>query len=92
MPFSSDANNPDVITDGSGTDRITFDEFVYASRITFEDVGGDMLVHYSPNDAFLITGGAGGSVIEEYDFFDGRVLSYGDLTSVFRVSSKNITH
>ena len=83
----SDVNNPDVISDASGTDRVKFDEFVYPNRITFEDVGGNLLVHYSPNDAFLVTGGAGGNIIEEYEFIDGRILSYTDLTTVMKVAN-----
>ncbi len=81
---NSSATSPDTISDSGGLDRIKFDEFVYPNRITFEDVGGDMLVHYSPNDALKVSGGAGGSVIEEFEFIDGRVLSYVDLTTVLK--------
>ncbi len=91
---NSPVDSPDVISDSGGTDRIKFDELVFANRIEFIDQGGDLLVQYSPNDALLVTGGAGGAVIEEYEFFDGRVLTYGDLDSVAKVnrgSSNEIT-
>ncbi|KAA3650614.1 MAG: calcium-binding protein [Proteobacteria bacterium] len=83
---NSPSESPDVISDSGGYDKIQFDEMVFSNRIEFTDQGGDLLVQYSPKDAVLVSGGAGGAVIEEYEFFDGRVLTYGDLNSVVKVS------
>lgn len=91
---ASPIQSPDVVTDSSGTDRIVFDELVYPNRIQFTNQGGDLLVQYSPTDALLISGDAGGTVIEEYEFSDGRILNYGDLTAAPRAyngSSNEIT-
>ncbi|MCB1583330.1 MAG: hypothetical protein KDI92_09725 [Xanthomonadales bacterium] len=91
---NSPIDTPDAISDSGGTDRIKFDELVFANRIEFTDQGGDLLVQYTPNDAVLVSGGAGGAVIEEYEFFDGRILTYGDLNSIAKVakgSSNEIT-
>lgn len=83
---SSPVDAPDVIVDSSGMDRIEFTEFVYPNRITITSQSGDALVAYSPNDALLITGGAGGNVIEEFIFADGRVFSFNDLATAAKVN------
>jgi len=91
---TSSINTPDVITDSGGVDLIVFDELVFPNRIQFTNQGGDLLVQYSSTDALLISGDAGGTVIEEYAFSDGRVLSFADLTDQPRAnkgSSNEIT-
>ena len=83
---TSPIGSPDVITDSGGIDRIQFDEITYSNRIELTDQGGDLLVQYSPNDAFLVSGGAGGAVIEEFAFADGRVLSFNDLNTTVQAA------
>jgi len=91
---ASPTATPDVIADSGGVDRIVFGELVFPNRIQFTDQGGNLLVQYSSTDAVLISGDAGGSVIEEYAFADGRVLSFAELNAQPRVnqgSSNQIT-
>ena len=78
---TSPIGSPDVITDSGGVDRIQFDELVFPNLLELTEQGGDLLVQYSASDGFLVSGGAGGAVIEEFAFFDGRVLSFNDLNT-----------
>lgn len=74
--IAEDQSGPSItnIIDSGGLDRITFPIGVFPGTVRAETVGSDSIVRFG-GDAIRIVGGASGGVIEQFAFFDGRVLT-----------------
>lgn len=62
-----------TITDSGGIDTVVFPIGIFPSTVRTTTVGADAILQFGI-DEVRIVGGAGGNVIERFEFFDGRVV------------------
>ena len=63
-----------TIVDSGGTDRLVFPIGIFPGTVRAQTVGADSIIRFG-GDAVRIVGGANGSVIEQFEFSDGRVIT-----------------
>lgn len=68
-----------TIADASGDNRIVFGGDIFPYFVKLQVSGGNLIVSYTDTDSVVVTGGASGSVVQNYEFADGRVVSHADL-------------
>jgi Ca2+-binding RTX toxin-like protein len=77
----------ETIVDSAGANRIRFDAGIFAGSVSLTSDGANLRVQFTGTDVVVVTGGAGGSVVQTYEFADGRVFTHAELAGGSLVKS-----